>query len=188
MKYNETKKAYEEILGLINKYKDIVLFSYGDLERRSKQHLFGLKLQEKYGLEIKPENIGSLDYNRFGEYMSIGQWGEKYNRTISWLDNGKQPEDEVLLQLSFPTGAHIFGDDYPTPFFQEFFNELKTYKPDYIDTTNKNLYWKIKNSKDIFNGFPAILKKYYERNKEDAKKRKIEKLHRELELLTINKQ
>jgi len=71
----------------------------------------------------------------------VGWWGEKYGRHISWSDDGKQPEDELLLVISFPTGAYIFGDDYPTEFFKEFFQELKTYNPKYTDTTNKTLYF-----------------------------------------------
>ena len=187
MNYEKTKKAYIEILETINKYKDVVLYDYNALQSRSNNHLFGLELKEKYGLEIKPEDIMSLDWNKFGDYLSIGLFGEKYRRTISWSDDGNQPEDELLLELSFPTGSYIFGnfsnDDYPTKFFQEFFQELKTYNPKYVDTVNKNLYFSMVNAGKIFNEFPKILKKYYELNNEDAKKRKIKKLQEELEKL-----
>lgn len=182
-----TQKAYKEILEVINKYKDIIVFDVNELESRSKQHLFGLELKEKYGLNVEPRDIRSLDWNRFGDYLSIGQFGEKYNRTIFWSDDGKQPEDEIMINLSFSTGAYIFGnssdDDYPTDFFQQFWQELKTYNPKYSDTTNKNLYFSLENGAKIFNEFKEILKKYYELNEEDAKKRKIEKLQKELERL-----
>ena len=179
----EEIKAYKEILEVLNKYRDITIFDYNNLEQKSKYHLFGLELKEKYGLNVEPRDIRSLDWNRFGDYLSIGLFGEKYGRTISWSDDGKQPEDEVLINLSFSTGAYMFGnlgnssnEDYPKQFFQEFWNELKTYNPKYTDTTNKNLYFSIENGAKIFNEFNDILKKYYELNKEDSKRRKIKKL------------
>lgn len=189
MNYETTQKTYTEILDQLNKFKDFIVFDYKDLEHKAKCHLFGIELNEKYGLELKPEDIRSLDYNNFGEYRSIGWYGEKYRRTISWSDDGKQPEDELLLVLGFPSGAYIFGnhsdDDYPTDFFKEFLQELKTYNPKYTDTTNKNLYFSMDNAGKIFNEFPAILKKYYEKNKEDAKARKVIKLKEQLaKLLT----
>ena len=184
MNYEQTKKAYTEILETINKYKDVVLYDYNDLQSRSNNHLFGLELKEKYGFEIKPEDIRSLDWNRFGNYLGIGLYGEKYRRTISWSDDGKQPEDELMVCISFPTGAYIFGDDYPTELFQQFWNELKTYNPKYSDTVNGNLYFSMENGAKVFNEFNEILNKYYELNEKDAKKRKIKKLQEELEELT----
>jgi len=177
------KEAYKEILEVVNKYKDICVYDVSDMDSKAKKHLFGIELNEKYGLDIKPRDIRSLEYNNFGDYRSIGWWGLKYNRTISWEDNGKQPEDELLCYLGFSTGAYIFGDDYPTELFKEFWEELKTFNPKYTDTTNKNLFFSIDNAKSIFNEFPVILKKYYEKNKEDSKRRKIKKLQSELDNL-----
>lgn len=184
MKYENTKKAYEEIFSVIGKHRDIVAFDYNELERKSKIHLFGIELKEKYGLNVEPGNIISLDWNRFGDYLSIGLFGEKYRRTISWSDDGKQPEDELMIHLSFGTGAYIFGDDYPTELFQEFWQELQTYNPKYSDTTNKNLYFSLEGGAKIFNEFKGILNKYYELNNVDSKKRKIKKLQDELAKLS----
>lgn len=183
--YKKTKEAYSEILEVINKHKDIIKWSeFSDLESRSKEHLFGIELKEKYGLNVNPLEIRSIDYIRFTDYATIGWWGEKYRRTISWSDDNRQPEDELLFVIGFSTGAYIFGDDYPVSLFQEFFNELKSFNPTYTDTTNKNLFWSIETAKDIFNAFPEILKKYYEKNKEDFRQRKIDKLKKELESLS----
>ena len=184
MNYENTKKAYEEILSVIDKHREIVVLGYNELESQSKIHLFGIELKEKYGLNVESRDISSLDWNRFGKYLSIGLFGEKYRRTISWSDDGKQPEDELMIYLSFSTGAYIFGDDYPTELFQQFWQELKTYNPKYSDTTNKSLYFSIENGAKIFNEFEEILKKYDELNKKDLKKRKIKKLQDELEKLT----
>lgn len=176
----EVEKAYNEIFEVINKYRDIISVEFMALEPKAIYHLFGLELKETFGFDIDPKEIRSLDWNRFGDYRSIGKWGEKYKRTIAWEDNGKQPEDELLLKLSFSTGAYIFGDDYPAELFKEFFQELKSYNPKYCDTVNNNLYFSMDNAGKIFNDFPAILKKYYDKNREDAKIRKIKKMEEDL--------
>ena len=179
----EIKKAYKEILDVINKHRDIVVYDYEELDNISKKHLFGIELKEKYGIDTNVRNV-SLDYNRFGEYRAIGWWGKKYRRTISWSDDGKQPVDELLLSLGFSTGAYIFGDDYPQELFQKFWQELKSYNPKYIDTSNSSLYFSMKNASKIFNEFNTILDKYHEINKKDMKERKIKKLQGELEELS----
>lgn len=184
MEYENTKNAYEEIFSVIVKHRDIVAFDYNELERKSKLHLFGIELKEKYGLNVEPRDINSLDWNRFGDYLSIGLFGEKYRRKISWSDDGKQPEDELLINLRFSTGAYIFGDDCPKELFKEFWQELKTYNPKYSDTVNGNLYFSLEGGAKLFNEFKGILNKYYELNKTDSKKRKIQKLQDELAKLS----
>lgn len=175
--------AYNEIFEVIEKHKDLCIFDINGLRIESELHLFALRIIEDFGLEIRPNTIRSLSYNRINEYISIGMWGEKYKRTISWSDDNRQPDDELLLEISFPTGAYIFGQDYPKELFSKFFNELKSYNPKYTDTTNKNLYFSMDNAKDVFNDFDSIYKKYREMNKEESIKRKIENLESELEKL-----
>lgn len=182
----EIKKAYTEILNLCEKYKDIDNETYDikDMIGKSKRHLWACELEEKYGLKIDHSKIGvNSDYCRIDDYRFLGWYGEKYNRTISWEKDGKQPEDEFLLNLSFCTGPYIFGDDYPEDLFRDFFQELKNYNPKYCDTVNKCLYFSMENASKIFNDFPQILKKYHEINKKDCKERKIKKLQQELEKL-----
>ena len=184
--YDKTKEAYDEIRASIFKNKDIVLVDIGSFDEKASKHLFGIELQEKYGFNLKVEDIYSLDYNNSGSYMNIGRYGEKYNRTISWSDDGTQPEDEVLVHISFSTGAYIFGDDYPCELFQKFFLELKSYNPKYSDSHNNSLYFSIETGSKVFNEFKTILKKYSEINKTDAKERKIKKLQEELNKLETN--
>lgn len=185
MNYEESKKMYSEILFILDKYSNDCIYDIRALKQKSEYHLFGLKLKEFYGLDIDPKRINSIDYIRFGEYMSIGMWGEKHRRTISWSDDDRQPEDEMLLCIRFPTGPYVFGGDYPEDLFQKFFNELKSYKPKYIDTSNKNLFYSMDNdnAKEIFNSFNDILKKYHDLNKEDFKQRKIKELEKQLDSL-----
>lgn len=182
-----TKKAYAAILKLMKKHKDICVFDIKDLEYIADKHLFGLKLKEEYGFDINPTRINSLDWNSLGEYISIGYWGEKYRRTISYPDNGEQPKDELLLRISFSTGPFIFGGDYPQEFFYKFFQELKTHNPKYIDSANKSLYFSMDNAGKMFNEFNSILRKYNELNKEDIKQRQILKMEAELNKLKNGK-
>ena len=181
---NKIKKAYSDIFELMRKHEDICSFdSINELERKSKCHLFGVELKEKYGLDIDPKNIKSLDYISLGEYVSVGWWGEKYKREISWSDDGTQPEDELLLRIYFSTGAYIFGKDYPTKLFGKMFRELQSYNPKYSDSHNGALYFAISDARHVFNGFNSILKKYHDLNKKDVKQRKIKEMKDELKKL-----
>jgi hypothetical protein len=183
------KQAYSEILKLLKKHKDVCVFDVDDLEGQSERHLFGIELKETYGLDIDPKRVDSLQWLNFKEFCHIGWWGKKYNRTISWPDGKDQPKDNLLLEISFPTGPYIFGfgsmfnREYPQEFFQIFWNDLKSYNPDYVDTHNSSLYWKIENASKIFNCFDELMQKYYALNKEDVKQRKIKAMKEELEKL-----
>lgn len=177
------KKAYDEIFEALKKYNDVCVFDINDLERKAKIHLFGLQLKEEFGLDIKPESVDSLDCIRIGDDRYIVWYGGKTNRTISWSDDGRQPEDELLFKISFPTGAYIFGGDYPTEFFHKFWMELKSYNPKYTDTANKSLYFSMDNAANIFNNYKSIVAKYNEENNKDVKLRKIAKMKEELEKL-----
>lgn len=179
----EIKKAYDEVFDALYKYKDLCNFNLSELERTSKYHLFGVELKEKYGLNIDPKKVSSLNYQKFGD-KGIGLFGEKYGRTISWSVDGRQPNDEYLFTISFPTGTYIFGQDNPKEFFLKFWLELKSYKPDYEDEVNHCLYWKLENAKDVFNNYESILERYNALNIEDVKQRKINSLKAELDKLT----
>lgn len=173
------KEVYREILNVLNKYKNDIVFDVADLEIKAKHHLFGIELVEKYGFDIDPKRIYSTDWQKLMDNMYIGFWdGER--RSISWSDDGRQPKNETLLNLNYPTGAYIFGRDYPTDFFQKFFLELKTYEPKYIDSHNSSLYFSLENAGKIHNAYKGILKRYYEENKEDIKQRKIKQMKADL--------
>ena len=180
-----TKKAYKEILKVLNKYKNEIVFDIDNLETKAKHHLFGVELVEKYGFDLDPKRIYSTDWQELRENVFIGFWdGER--RKISWSDDGSQPNDEILLCIKYPTGAYIFGGDYPTDFFQKFFLELKTYKPKYIDSHNNSLYFSMENASKIFNTYDSIVKEYREKHKGDLKQRKIKKMKNELSKLESN--
>lgn len=182
MKLQETKKIYDSILKLARKNKDLLNYDLQDLELKAKNHLFGIELKEVHGLEIDEKRINNIQYQELKNNVHL-TFIDSETTTISWEDNGKKPKGERLIKFSYPTGAYIFGGDYPTEFFQKFFLELKSYNPDYFDSTNKSLYFKLSNSKDIFNAYDSILKRYYELNKEDIKQRKIITMQKELDNL-----
>ena len=193
MKLAQTNKAYAEIMQILKKHKELIFLDIPDVESKIKLHLLGIELLETYGLCIDPLRVNRYDWMEFGEHKRIGLYGTKHNRVISWLDCGEQPENEMLFMLKFPTGAFIFGyggivdKEYPVNFFNKFWKELLAYKPDYSDTANHCLYWKLENAKSMFNDFDGILRKYYDLNKEDVKQRKIESMKAELAKLENSK-
>lgn len=185
---NEARKAYEKILAIMRKYEDMCGFDVEDFERKTKNYSFGVELKEKFGLGIDPREVTNTDFYRVDSYRFVGWYGEKYGREISWSDDGRQPEDELLLEISFPTGAYIFGEDYPVELFQKFFLELKSYKPKYVDSSNKCLYFSMENASKVFNTFPEILRKYRDRYNVLHRKREIKRLKEELSKLLEEKE
>jgi len=182
MSLQETKKVYDSILKIAKKNKDLLNYDFQDLELKAKNHLFGLELKEIHGLNLDEKRIDNIRYKELKNNVHL-TYIDGVNSTISWSDNGEQPNGEHLIKFSYPTGAYIFGGDYPTIFFQKFFLELKSFKPDYCDSANKSLYFKLGNAKEIFNNYDSIVKKYYELNKEDFKQREIIRMQKELDNL-----
>lgn len=155
-------------------------------------HLFALSLKEKYGLNINPKLVDSLDYFSCGPYCFISKMNRNHGNYIAIPLDEKQPEEgEILVALSFPTGGYMFNKhisdrmhaEYPTEFFNKFINEIRSYNPDYSDIVNHSFYWKLENAKDIFNEFPSILEKYESEYDLDCKERKIKRLEKQLKEL-----
>jgi hypothetical protein len=182
MKLQEAKKIYDSILKIARKNKDLLIYDFQSLELQAKNHLFGLELKEVYGLELDEKRINNTRYNELKSNVYLN-YIDGVNSTISWSDNGEQPNGEYLINFSYSTGAYIFGSDYPTDFFKKFFLELKSYNPDYCDSANNSLYFRLENAKDVFNNYDSIIKKYYELNKEDFKQREIIRMQKELDEL-----
>lgn len=194
MKNDTIKKVYSDILTVCDKYvdeKDLSDYEFEDIRKMrdsAKNHLFIVDWNEKYGLEIKHDrtfvgyNWVKIDEHRCFSYFDDAKAEQKKGsgRYISWEDDGKQPNNEWLLCISFSTGAYIFGDDYPVDLFQEFFQELKSHKAKYCDSTNNDLYFSLEDAKDVYNNFQLILNKYREKNKEESKARKIKRMEEEL--------
>lgn len=185
MNLQETKKVYDSILKIAKINKDVLNYDFQDLELKAKNHLFGIELKEVFGLEIDTKKINNIQYQELKNNVHL-TFIDSERTTISWEDNSKKPMGEILIKFSYPTGAYIFGRDYPTDFFQKFFLELKSFNHDYCDSMNKSLYFKLENAKDVFNNYDSIVKKYCELNNEDFKQREIIRMQNELDKLKSN--
>jgi hypothetical protein len=180
------KEAYTEIEQVCEKYATEFDNKYGfydiaDMLRKAQSHLRKIEYYEKYGIRLD-DPVVSTEWHNIDEYRQLGYFdGEK--RSISWPDDGKQPKDERLYCISFPTGAYIFGEEYVQKLFQEFFLELKSYNPKYVDTVNHGLYFSLDSAKAIHDNFTEILNKYHAKYKADSVNRRKEKLQAELEKL-----
>jgi hypothetical protein len=194
------KTAYQDILAVCEKYSNLNeiyhSFDFDDIKEmaeKAKNHLLVVEWQEKYGIDLGHDaRLFNEEFMRINDHMSFCYFGdaakdkaEHRGRSITWSDDGRQPKNEWLLVIGFPTGPYIFGEDYDEQrdLFQDFFDELKSYKPDFSDTHNHVLYWKLNNAKDIYKDFDKILQKYEDRNQDELKERRIAKLKKELEEL-----
>lgn len=191
------KKAYTEVLKVCEKYPGFnsSFRDLDDMRVSAKGHLMLIDWYEKYGLRISHDhNPAQYNYLDMGKHTKFSHFNDAEadkdsgsGRFISWSDDGRQPKNEWLLNISFPTGAYIFGEDYnyQQDLFQDFINELRSYTPDYSDTHNKSFYWKLENAKPIYEKSGDILRSYQERNKSEFNKRKVEKLKAELAKLEL---
>lgn len=194
---SKIKKAYKEIEKVCEKHIDIAKsINMDDIKTMlssAKNHLLIIEWEEKYGISLPhSKRLYRTDYVRIDGCLSFSYYndGEKNQENgsgkyISWSDDERQPKNEWLLCISFPTGAYVFGQDYEgqQKLFQDFFNELKSYGPKYTDTANKTLYWNIENAKKIYNEVGSVFAKYKERNKSEFKAREIQRLRKEMEKL-----
>ena len=183
------KNVFQKIIKICEENTD----TEGTLSKiriKAKNRVIRYEWEEKFGIKLNSNcRFAEYDYIRFDDYQTISYFKDGYvskkdgfGRSISWSEKDKQPVNEWLYEVSFPTGAYIFGDDYKgqKQLFQEFFEELRTYKPDYEDLHNSHLYWKIENAKKIMSKFQTILKKYHDKNKDELKTREIIKLEARL--------
>jgi len=186
------KETFQKIIDICEEATDTE-GTLSEIRTQAKNRVIRYEWKEKYGIELSSDcRFAQYDYTNLDDYQGIFYFKDGYTyhkegrgRSISWPEGGKQPVDEWLYSISFSTGAYIFGDDYDgqQQLFQDFFEELRTYKPDYEDLHNHSLYWKVENAKEIMSQFKVILNKYRERNRDELKARKIEKLQKELESL-----
>ena len=188
------KTTFQKIIDICEQNTDTE-GTLSEIRLKAKNRVIRYDWEEKYGIKLDSDcRFAEHDYFDFGNYQMISYYKDGYvshkekgGRSISWPEGDKQPVDEWLYEISFSTGAFIFGDDYEgqKQLFQDFFEELRTYKPDYEDLHNHNLYWNVKNAKKIMSQFMEILKKYSDKNMEELKSRKINKLEAELNELKL---
>jgi hypothetical protein len=188
----DMKKVFQNIIDICEQYTDTE-GTLSEIRLKAKNRVMRYEWKEKYGIELSSDcKFAEYDYCNIGNYQIISYFKDGYishkeggGRSISWPENNKQPVNEWLYEVSFSTGAYIFGDDYEgqKQLFHDFFEELRTYKPDYEDLHNHNLYWKLENANKILTRFKKILIKYSDKNTKELKEREINKLKAELEAL-----
>lgn len=187
----ERIKFYEQALELVKnapdsfKTNDHILLQEDSIEGA----LSVLRLSEEFQIPLftsSSSHWATVEGYHEGQYMNVGFFPKGEER-IAWSDDGRQPEDEHLLVVRFPTGAYIFGDyfnnDYPTDAFNAFFDELKSYGPKYADTVNHCLYFTADVAKDVYWNFKTMMDKHRGAAVEENKRRKREKLEAELRKL-----
>lgn len=176
-------EKYQEILSVLEKHSDIITDDCSiDIRRNLINRIALCEISKEFDIEIENKYL-SPGWIKLSDYEHIGLFGEKYNRTISWSDDGSQPDDERLLRIGFSTGAYIFGECYPTETFSKFFNELKTYNPKYCDTSNHALYFTSKTAANVHKNLIGIFNKYKQLVSEEVKAQRVEKLKQELKSL-----
>lgn len=184
----ETIAAYAELQSVIDKHGDIFANDYdvrsilGTIKR--------LNLEERFGIPLSC--TGASWYNAcvaVGDAY-VGYYGKDFEREISWSDDGRQPKDEWLYLVSFPTGPYIFGSYfdkvYPVKTFQAFFDELKAFGPKYSDTNNKTLYFTEDVAAKVHNAIKPLYLKYKEQVDTEMKEKRKKEL--EAELAKLNKE
>lgn len=173
-------EAYKEILKVLKKHDDLLEDDYKiDIKGELINRISLQEISAEFGIELKNKNYNS-DWCKLAEYQYIGLYGEDHNRTISWSDDGSQPENERLYIIIFPTGAYIFGDSYPTNTFKMFWDELKSYGPKYTDTANHNMYFTAENAKHVHKEFNSVFNKHKSLVGEELRVKKIEALKDQL--------
>lgn len=181
------KNVFQKIIDICEQNKDEE-GTLSDIATKAKNRVIRYEWEEKYGIKLD-SSFAEYDYLRLDEYQFVSYFEdghtckkENRGRSISWPEGGKQPVEEWIYSVGFRTGAYIFGEDYngQQQIFQDFFEELRTYKPDYEDLHNHCLYWKIENAKEIMSQFKIILNKYRDKNRQELKSREIEKLEKKL--------
>lgn len=183
-KLEQAQEIYTELFAIMKANQEVCVFGIMELERQAENHLFGIKLQESYRLNINPKHIYSTHINVFfNEWVSIYRVGAKYDNLITNSDSGKQPKNELLVVIRFTTGPFCLSPEYPRDLFLSMLEEFKTYAPTYTDLTNNALYYSIDQAAGVFNSFEEIYTKYKKLALEQDKSIKINKLKVEIERL-----
>jgi len=179
----EKIKAYKAILDVLTANEDHLEHDI-DVRYSLRNRIACLEISKEFGIEVDPDRHGNASsYLQLTDYQFILTMGSKYNRTIFWSNDGRQPEDERLYKICFPTGAYIFGREYPQKTFKAFFDELKAYKPKYCDTANKSLYFTADKAAQVHKVFNETMDSYRALADEEVKQKKIDKMKAELEKL-----
>lgn len=172
-------EAYRDLLATAEKHPEV--FEDDNNVKSIKGALQRLEISQRFGVPLS--DYGYHQHYQvdkgFDNWTSVSLY-DGAMRKISWSDDGRQPEDEWLLCISFPTGAYIFGEAYPTTTFDAFFAELKSFGTKYCDTQNSCLYFTEENAKAVYDALWGIFRKYQGLVKEELQRKRKKELEAEL--------
>lgn len=153
--------------------------SIEEIKRKCELEIFRNEIINKYKIDIPINKINNTRYIRISDLhgeICLGIFNED---NVCNMD--EKPNNEMLLAIQFPTGAYIFGESYDRELFNDFYKELKQYKPKFCDDLNHYLYFDLKNASKIYNEYGNIYKKYRDIYNSKIYKRKIDELKNEIE-------
>lgn len=178
-------KAHKELMKLRKKYQEEFDGSQNVPSINSLfQELERLELEQTIGLPLS--FAGHEHYNvpgSFDNWSRVLYFDDTGMSKISWSDDGKQPKNEWLYVMSFGSGPYIFGGEYPQETFKSFFLELKEFGAKYCDTANHSLYFSPDKAKAVHEAFWGVFKKHKDLVQGEIKKKRKERLLRELKEL-----
>lgn len=190
MTKNKYIEAYEKIISITKPFADLsmwknirrddIWYQIQQIQKIAENQKMILERNEKYWLWIPYQstlyNCDYCDINRNIYIKYCKDWWEY----ISWSDDWRHPNNEWLVCFHYPTGAYFFWSEYPYKTFNKFFNELKTFNPDYSDTNNKSLYFNLENAWKVILKYKDILQKYRDMAWEEIKNKKRKELEDQL--------
>ena len=171
--YIKLRQALEDIVTLVNDNHMENIQGLNMLARDAKEALKIANLYEKWRLNVRATQMKNPYQIEYGIGIS----------TYSNIPNGSEINPTELLKISFPTGAFIFGDDYDTELFEDFYKELHKVTPAYEDELNHTLYYAIDNGSEAYEHYRQIYKKYKKMAVDRRKQRIIKELKKALEEL-----
>lgn len=129
-------------------------------------------------------------YIKINDYISIVHFkdaakdkenGSGYS--ISWSDDGRQPSNEWLVNISFPTGWYMLHSSYAPKTFNDMREELKSYWPKYCDSQNNHMYFPVDEAKEVSRSFNKIIQKYRGLASVEIKEKEINDMEEKLKKL-----
>lgn len=184
----EQLNAYKALYEVAKQHRELIEdIHFRPLEEKLQE----LELSELFNMKLECAGYSWYEkYLGYGQKANVGLYSEELNRQISWSDDGRQPENEWLCVISFPTGAYIFGDyfkdQYPKETFNAFFEELKSFGTKYYDSMNHSLYYTSDVGYKVVEAFPEIFKKYKDMCQQEYERQRVKELEAELAKLKGN--
>lgn len=173
--------AYKDLLKVSKKYSDI--FDDDSIVPRTSSIegiIRALEVSDRFGIPLQNIAYGGSSYVPKKAYDEWTRIALHSKGSISYSDDGRQPDDEWLFRIQFTTGAYIFGQSYPTETFNAFWEELKSYNPAYCDTANHSIYFRDDVAKVVYDNFWDIFSKYKSIVGEELKAKRKKELEDEL--------